>query len=500
MKLEEFLDSKHVRKIFNIVYENGPVKPIDFEKKYGFNKYVYEILKKMTNKGILIKTPEGYELSDKFKTPLYDQHMYFERLRKKKEGILWGDRGEAAMTSWGYRPFLNNYTVYGFPKISDLTEYQFQMLYTILKRMDNAFEDLKILKLMMESSKRDEKEIVSGRLGFNYLLHWFNVVLEELFLRDMWNARSFRFMIDLVNDACDLAIKHRVKVCSRSSQYPEKSFVRWFTEKALAMSKLNYVDKLTEVNIPNYPLIMQKLGKDRWFFQNDKKNFICYEKLFEEIDKKRQVIKLDEIMEKINEFEEELAILSTPSTAEMETTLNIKTCLAKVLNKHPLVKLGKPRNNKDKIENMVSVYLAVKPALTLEGFKTPLERKDFENSEILKEHFFEEDFLKINSGEEEIKFLADFIKKYGNSLYGLNNMRDTFLFETYSPGGLWYKKEWDRQIRILEKEFRDRNEISYENILLSVQKRFENEDGEDVEGIAFYLYHKLRREKEEGKK
>ena len=184
MRLKEILNSKYEKKIFDIVYENAPVKPIDFEKRYGFNKYVYEILKKMVKKGILIKTPNGYDLNEKFKLPLWDQHFFFEKIKEKEEGILYGDLGELKSIGLA-RYFHNNHSVYGFPIWKKLSEYQFQIFTTILKRIDDAFDDLKDLKQIYEISKEyKQKEVIMSKLALRYLLYHFILSLEEILEQD----------------------------------------------------------------------------------------------------------------------------------------------------------------------------------------------------------------------------------------------------------------------------------------------------------------------------
>ena len=491
MRLKEILNSKYEKKIFDIVYENAPVKPIDFEKRYGFNKYVYEILKKMVKKGILIKTPNGYDLNEKFKLPLWDQHFFFEKIKEKEEGILYGDLGE--LKSMGLvRYFHNNHSVYGFPIWKKLSEYQFQIFTTILKRIDDAFDDLKDLKQIYEISKEyKQKEVIMSKLALRYLLYHFILSLEEILEQDSYNEKSYRFVIDLVKEACKLGRKHKLKLCDKDSPYPEKSFWRYFINPALLMNDIN--DERTLHTLTDFRDEIDFLSKEgKWFFQTNKK-YVCYEKELNDywiMESYKNSKKEGKILTE-NKERENLAILSTPSIEQMKELMNIKTCLEYRVNGVYNSLLIKPKNKASKIENMITIYSLILPALTPKGFRNAVEEREFKNSQILKKWF----------SKREINFMIGLIKNYGNQFPGFYPLEKIIWSEAFSPEPfgikkyrLWFKKEWERKIRREYNYFKNKKDISYEEILSKVKKTFEGEDIEDIEGIATYLFYTLEKE------
>jgi len=466
---EAFKKSKEYERLFWDVYNHGkPVTPKELQEKYGHNKRVFQRLNYYVKNRIFIKKKIGkgvtYEINPILKTSTVDQYIFFERLKKRKNGIIIDSRIPHIKNF-----IFNTHSIYGFPNLDDLTVYQQEIFYSILARIDEAFEDLKLLKKIIENSKLSQKEVVSGKLCFKYLLFQFNDAITEIMNEDFANEKSFRFLIELFSETLKLIKKHRIGRKRRIYESPQHFFLGWLNSVLFMMYNLKDYEKIVPhyITMSHFIFVNEAL-EGKWFFQKNK-NFICYE---------------DKWM-KFRKSEGELALLSTPCLEEMRSILNIRTCLEGRLNKKPFLTLVTPKSKRDIINNMINVYIAISPALTENGFKTLLDKKDFENSKILQQYF----------SKKEINFMVDFIEKYGNS-FGTSGffIATAILFEAYSPGGIWFKKEWERKIRREYGYFKDRTDFSYEEILSKIKETFEDGDTEDIEGIATYLFYTLKTE------
>lgn len=547
--------SPEYEKLFWILYESKDgITAKDLINDYGFNKRVYERLKKFENSGITkdISTHNEtfkYILTLDFSYKTINHLRFFEKIQQNEERVLFGDVGELSHRNPFARRFMNNHTLLGFSKVFNeetdeinYTDLEIDILDGLLQQIDDAFESLKTLKLVYEARKKIENEnwlskykfpygMISEQLILKNIVFWFSKVLNELLEQDLHHQGSHKFIYDLCQETMKLAKKH--KLWLSDGAYPEKSFT-WnnpFIFELLIASNPEIAVKIWDKNGKNLPPSKKSfdlIKNENWIF--NKNGIISLEKLEEKIikDAEKQLIKgtnldiynkiaISKVMEKYSplqplyehetgkkfypgdlDIKESIALLSTQSILEStvyerDIELRLDYFFSGWFLGDNMKDYKSIKHNSLKVSDMTTlVYSIIKSRdkLTLEKFKR---------------HNKINDFFRKN----EIELLIYVTKEMGKLWINRNECEYLILVKLYEKDGAWYTKyfyEWAKEI--INKNLSGKDELLKE--IDKYCKRLPLKDkGAVFEGYvkARYYFEKIkpvldkeREEKEKSKK
>jgi len=256
---ETLKQDKYLEEIYFYLLKNGPTSPSTLREKI---KPMQKRAKKISWKVLDEKLRKGCELGlwteksiwikgrgNKGDRKLYYLKnknlihlLFFDEIRKRNEysPTLYGDGGDLPVEGLFTKMFQNNFTIFGFPERinpetgeNNLNEYETEMLVGILKQFDNAFEQLKKIKLIYLLRKKIDNEkwlskynfpygVISEKLLLENLIFYFSKALYDLVEQDSSSKKSFNFLLDLKDNVNKSAKKNNITLSSGA--YPEKMF------------------------------------------------------------------------------------------------------------------------------------------------------------------------------------------------------------------------------------------------------------------------------------
>jgi len=331
MKMKD-LGSRKKLEVFKFieekVYENSrQVRAKELEEKFG--NYVYEILPSLIDKGFIVKSPDGgYDLHPQFKTVLYDQLRFFEKIREGKEGVTY--------------EYNNDHSLYGFDK--NLSPYQEMIMLHSIKQIDDIFDNLKGVKALTELNEGG-KELISAKLLLSTFSYEIGKVIKDMIPKDFSHDESekyIRFFKDLCEQISTLAEKYEIPI---------------------------YLD---------YPSVICEMVERYLSDEYDK-----IENILEMKSEKKKAI-----YEKFMKIDNRIALLSTPSTVDIPEHIG-NTKFAIEMVKDYLVK-GKGRHNI--LHNMESIYscLSAYGCIGADGLKG-IQKKVLKTSKIIEKYLTKEE-------------------------------------------------------------------------------------------------------------
>jgi len=333
MKMKE-LGTRKELEVFKFieekVYENDcPVRAKELEEKFG--GYVYAILPDLINNGFIVKSPDGgYDLHTQFKTVLYDQLRFFEKLREEKEGITY--------------EYNNNHALYGFDK--NLSPYQEMILSHSIKQIDDIFDNLNGLKALTELNGKG-KELISAKLLLSILSYEMGKMIKDMIPKDFSYDESekyIRFFKDLCRQISVLAGEYEIPIYL---DYP--SVICEMVEKYLS----NEYDKIENISEMKF-------------------------------EKKKA------IYEKFMKIDNRITLLSTPSMFDIPEHIGNTKFAIDMLVKHYQLKGGRDRyallHNMERIYSYLSRY----GCIGTDGLKG-IQKKVLKTSEIIEKYLTKEE-------------------------------------------------------------------------------------------------------------
>ncbi len=490
--LNMYTNIKTSKDIFEYLYKNGETPPEKLIKELGLSKAIYETLPKMKDEWKVIKKiTKGknvyYDVIDDFRLKPYTHLNYFEKIRKQEgmEGVLFGDQGEISGRGVFLRAYMNNHSIYGFPHVDEINDFEFKILDPLLMELDLVFDKLKKLKLVFETRKKIEQGLlptkdmpaicISEDLILHTILFKFFRAIYDVIEQDSGNEKSHRFIIELMKQSCKIGKDIGLNICPKdeNSAYPEKSFARWLMPSDLFLKNEELADIfLRRKDIKN---------DGDWFY--NKLNLMTLEQL-EEIAKEER----DQYMSKghsilVKDFDkapilwwykhktgknfynkeldidESIAVLSTSSLRESEEyDKNIDLRLDSLFGKqgsfiggeHPI----KIRPKHRKVIEMLDLILFSRPV------RDVLSITKFRSHEKIKEFF----------SDEEIEFMIKIFKS--DEWQGHNELEKYIWYQSFEPEGLWHDEELyklaNEEINLLEKKLKG----NFSNFSLSEYSSF----------------------------
>jgi hypothetical protein len=500
--------SDEYNKLFWILYDTKDgITAKDLIELHGFNKRVYERLKKLEEAGITkdISTHKEtfkYILKPEFREKTVNHLRFFEKLLEKEGSVLFGDAGELSHKNPFARRYMNNHSLVGFPKVYDekndkfnYTHLEHNILDCLLQQIDDTFDYLKELKLVMELRKKVENEkwlndyefpygIISEKLILNNIIFWFSKVLYELLEQDLHKSRSFDFIFDLCQETMKLSKKH--KLWLSDGAYPEKSFT-WnnpFIFELLMASKPDLAFEKWDKNGKIFPATQESfdlIKNENWIF--NKKNILSLEKIEETVrkDAEKQLIKgtnedvyndiaTSKMMERYSplqplyeyqtgkpfypselDLKESIALLSTQSIIEStEYKKNVDLRLNHHFSNYSSFKDEKNpkdiKHNSGKIADMTWVILEFKSLDSISINKIRVHK----------------DLNKYYT-KDEIEIMIMVGKHRGKSWLQWQECQDYILYKIYDKNGPWYNKffyNWAGEI--INKKYSNEKELLLE--------------------------------------
>ena len=222
------------KKIFQYLYKNGSAPPEKILWDLHLTKNLYFTLNKMEKDWKVIKKiPTAgkmklYDVADEFRTESFTQMHYFEKIREQegKEGLLLGDKGEVASRGVISRAYYNNHSIFGFPHAEEFNDIEFKILDSLTLELDEVFENFKRLKLAYEIRKKQNEGrlpeehfppiCISEKLILHIILYRFLRAVNEVIEQDSNNWKSHQFIIELINQACQIGKEIGLEICPKS--------------------------------------------------------------------------------------------------------------------------------------------------------------------------------------------------------------------------------------------------------------------------------------------
>jgi len=457
--------SKWCRRIFFLLWENGPIRPKDLQKHLMDldtgrirEPVLHRCLKQLINEDVVTKLEsEGkktlYNLAFKYRTREFDQIIYFNKIREqeKKDSMVFSDVGIPGYF-W--------HTIYGLPKIENMTDYEGRIVEALLMQINDAFEGLQKLKIVYELRKKVETGwlsrykfpygIISEELSLKLLLAHFTHRLNSVLETESGNEKSYRFFARLIDEVCNISRKMDFNICKNNSPYPEKIFYSTFPHNFLFdylfMCHPEIPGSYSELfgNKFDYkPFEMIK--NNTWFF--DRKDFMTFEKLeresspyhenFQNYDKSYLIDHYErktksKFYSKSLPIFESIALLSTHS---LEYSRDVKTSIELKLDRF----FKQSRLFKGEIIDKSQIWSIINKSESLLNEALSCKRKW--NRDALSRHkFLHNKYLKENFSEDVIKFLLSVIDFIIDELkeFNFGEIELALVYKGFEEEGLWY--------------------------------------------------------------